>query len=200
VDAIADVYLLPLCDEVFQAFRGPAEILDAGTGTGQLPVLLARGRTGYRVTGVDLSARCVAVAREKARQAGVADRVTFLQSNLENLPLPTAGMDLVISTCSLHHWRRPERVLRELARVLKPGGELWLLDDSAEASAASRAAWVAEVERRARAGWLFRSVFRFESRCLAYSQAEVEALAAAADLRIASFELRGVFFLARLAC
>ncbi|MCY3020026.1 MAG: class I SAM-dependent methyltransferase [Planctomycetota bacterium] len=198
VDAVADAYLKPFCDEVSAAFPQALRILDAGTGTGQLPVFLARARPDWHVTGVDLSVRCLELACAKAERAGVAARVSWLRASLESIPLSAASMDLVLSTLSLHHWRRPASVLRELARVLKPGGEIWLLDDAAEASRASRAEWAAEVERLSHAGLLFRCVYWFESRYLAYSKEEVAALAAAAGLTMHAHEMRGVFFLAHL--
>jgi len=199
IDAVADEYLQPLCEALTRDFPGPARIVDAGTGTGQLPVRLARACPGCRVTGVDLSEGCLRVARAKAEASGVADRVAFVRANLEATGLPEASADLVVSACSLHHWRRPARVLRELARLLKPGAEIWLWDDAADARDEDRAAWTALVERKARAGFLFRFVFGFEIGHLAYSRGELADLGAAAGLRVGAFELHGVFFLARLA-
>jgi ubiquinone/menaquinone biosynthesis C-methylase UbiE len=199
IDAVTDEYLQPLCEAITRAFPDGARIVDAGTGTGQLPVRLTRACPGCRVTGVDLSEGCLRAARAKAEAAGVADRVVFLRANLEATGLPAASADLVVSACSLHHWRRPARVLSELARLLRPGGEIWLWDDAAEARDEERAAWTALVERQARAGLLFRFVFGFESRHLAYSREELAELGAVAGLRLSAFELRGVFFLARLA-
>lgn len=198
IDAVSDIYLQPLVNEIAQSFPGPLKILDAGTGAGHLPVLLAQKKQDFQITGVDLSAHCLEFAQAKAAQAGVACRTTFCRGNLERLDLPAASFGLIVSTCSLHHWRRPQRVFEELRRVLKPGGELWILDDAAEASAASRNQWVAEVQQRAQAGSLFSSVFWFESRFLAYSKEEVLALAACVTLNIYSFHLRDVFFLARM--
>jgi hypothetical protein len=86
-----------------------------------------------------------------------------------------------------------------LARLLKPGAEIWLWDDAADARDEDRAAWTALVERKARAGFLFRFVFGFEIGHLAYSRGELADLGAAAGLRVGAFELHGVFFLARLA-
>jgi ubiquinone/menaquinone biosynthesis C-methylase UbiE len=173
-------------------------MLDAGAGTGQLPLLLAGMNNGYRITGVDLSGRCVRVANEKAEKAGLAGRVAFRRGDLEKLDVIDNAVDLAVSVCSLHHWRRPGKVFGEMARVLAPGGEFWLMDDAAEASRADRAVWVAEVSRRAGAGLPFRLVFGFESRHLAYSREEIARLALAAGLDLVSFELNGVFFLARM--
>lgn len=193
---VAEIYLCPFVDEILREFSGPLKILDAGTGAGHLPALLAKRRTDFAITGVDLSSACLELAKEKVR-AGKLDGVQFVRGDLEKMRFPDASFDLVVSTCSLHHWRRPAAVLRELVRVLKLGGELWLLDDAGEASPAARKEWVAEVERRARSGWLFRSVFWFESRFLAYSQREVRELTGRAGLSSSSFDLCGVFFLAR---
>jgi len=199
IDAVAEPYYGPLEEQILRDFPTGARIVDAGTGLGHLPVRLALKAPACEVTGVELSEKCLRVACAKASAAGVTDRVRFVKANLEATGLPAACADRVISTCALHHWRRPARVLRELARLLEPGGEIWIWDDAAEAGDEARRAWVAQVERLADAGRLFRRVFRFESRYLAYTQNEIQTLARSAGLRLNAFEIHGVFLLARLA-
>jgi len=198
IGGIAGFYLEPFRDEIFEAFPGPATVLDVGTGPGQLPVMLAKGNPLYRVIGVDLSEECLRLGREHARDAGVADRVEFIRADLEKLALGMPPADLAVSTCSLHHWRRPVAMLRAISRLVKPSGQIWIFDDSAETSDHARREWIARVEQAARAGWLFRSVFRFESRCLSYGRDELESICERAGLVLTAFDRRAVFFTARM--
>ncbi len=104
------------------------EAVDLGCGAGYLVLGLARQAPGLHVTGIDLSEKLLADARQSAQQAGLADRVDFRLGNVEDLPFPNQSLDLVISTASLHHWSDPVKVLNEIDRVLKPGGAFYLFD------------------------------------------------------------------------
>lgn len=199
IDSIADAYLGPFCTEVFRILPGPAQIVDAGAGTGQLAMMLAQGNPGYEVLGIDLSEACLRSARKKAARLRLNGHVVFERASVEDCPLPSGSVDLVVSTCSLHHWRRPDRVLRNLARLLKPSGEIWVMDDSAEATRGQRREWVNFVVQSARVGRLFRSVFSLESRFLAYSREDVVRLCGQSGLRLLAFKITGVFFLAKMA-
>jgi len=107
--------------------RGAA-VLDAGAGTGRLLVTLARARPDLELTGVDLEADMIARAERNARAAGLADRIALRVGDAADLPYPDDSFDLVVSTLSMHHWKDVEPVLGELARVLRPGGRLWIYD------------------------------------------------------------------------
>jgi 2-polyprenyl-3-methyl-5-hydroxy-6-metoxy-1,4-benzoquinol methylase len=94
-------------------------ILEYGCGLGRLSVLLAR--SGARVTAFDLSEASLEVARRRAVQNGVADRIAFHVASGEALPFGSGSFDLAIGKAILHHLA-PEAGARELARVLAPGG------------------------------------------------------------------------------
>jgi len=198
INTVAEFYLRPLCDEIAAAFPSASTILDIGTGAGHLPIMLAQGKANYRIIGVDLSRACLRVARRRAAKAGVADRVSFVRANLVKGACDLPPADLAVSTCSLHHWRWPVRVLRATARLLKPSGEIWLMDDFSEASDGARRQWVERVEKTANPGWLFRTVFWFENRFLAYSRDELAAMVTKAGLELIEFKTRDVFFIARI--
>ena len=104
-------------------------VLDIGCGTGSLAIA-ARRRVGSAgaVTGVDASTEMIATARRKARNAGVDAR--FENAFVQALLFPDASFDVVLSTLMLHHLPRPARqqALREVRRVLKPGGRLLVVD------------------------------------------------------------------------
>lgn len=103
-------------------------VVDAGCGTGQLAALIATRRPDVQLRGIDLEPAMIEVAAERARRAGVADRVEFTVADLAHLPLPDASVDFVVSTASQHHWVDVAGVLAELQRVLRPGGRLWIYD------------------------------------------------------------------------
>ena len=103
-----------------------AQLLDVGTGPGVLLVELATARPDLRLTGVDLSADMITSARRNL--APFADRATARVGNVTDLPFADDSFDLVVSSLSLHHWDDPESAAPELARVLRPGGHVYIYD------------------------------------------------------------------------
>jgi len=103
-------------------FARPNTILDVGCGTGRL-LRAARERwPNARLVGVDPSAGMV--------RAGSALTPADLHvAGAEEIPLPDRSIDLAFSTIAFHHWSDPERGLREIARVLRPGGGFVLIDN-----------------------------------------------------------------------
>jgi len=102
-----------------------AHILDIGCGTGQLAARLAARVPDGRVLGVDPAEEMIKVARQ--RTEGMACLV-FEVGQSDALPAEDNSFDMALSTISFHHWTHPTESLREIARVLKPGGRLFILD------------------------------------------------------------------------
>ncbi len=103
------------------------DVLDIGTGPGQLLVELARRRPDIAVAGVDPSEDMVALA--EARLEPMAHfRSQVLVAPAEDLPFPDSSFDVLVSTLSAHHWLDPATALVEQARVLRPGGQLQVYD------------------------------------------------------------------------
>jgi ubiquinone/menaquinone biosynthesis C-methylase UbiE len=114
-------------DRVFaliQGGRSGLDALDIGCGTGFLSLELAR--RGHRVTGIDFAPAMLALARQKAMQAG-AD-IHFEEADAENLPLPPLSFDLVVTRHVLWTLPHPEAAIDEWIRVLRPGGRLAVID------------------------------------------------------------------------
>ncbi len=106
-----------------------ATVLDHACGGG-MDLLLAARRVGSRgrAIGVDMTSAMVETAGEAARQAGFDDIVTVHQGFYEDLPVPDASVDVVISNGVLNLAPDKGAVLAEIYRVLKPGGSLYLAD------------------------------------------------------------------------
>lgn len=107
-----------LIDE-HERLGGAPRLLDFGCGPGGYSVLCAR--IGYRVDGFDISERSVDIGRQRADIHGYGDRITLRVGIAEDLDYPDATFDVVAGIDILHHVDI-ERALREVRRVLRPGG------------------------------------------------------------------------------
>jgi arsenite methyltransferase len=123
-------WALGVGNPVRHAALQPGEtVLDVGCGAGIDTILAARavGPTG-RAIGLDLLEEMCERARGHAREAGVAQWTEFVRGEMEEIPLPDASVDVVISNGVINLSPRKSRVLAEIRRVLRPGGRLSVAD------------------------------------------------------------------------
>ena len=107
---------------------GPGdEVLDVATGTAAVAIELAR-QSGCRVVGLDQSAEMLAVGRRRVEAAGLAERIRLVEGSAVELPFEDGSFDGLTFTYLLRYVEEPAATLRELARVVRPGGAIAALE------------------------------------------------------------------------
>jgi ubiquinone/menaquinone biosynthesis C-methylase UbiE len=148
-------------------------VLDLGSGAGADVLISARrvGPTGKAI-GLDMTDEMLDLARANAAEAGV-ENAEFRKGYLEDMPLADASVDVVISNCVINLSGDKPQVLREAARVLRPGGRFAVSDviadpDMDEATRAEMAAWTGCV-----AGALTEDEFRSALESAGFADVEI---------------------------
>lgn len=107
--------------------RLQGKVLDVACGTGDMVIELAK--RGCTVTGIDLSEEMLSLARQKTASANFQSSVFNLQlADAESLPFPDASFDAVTCAFGVRNFEHLEQGLKEMLRVLKPGGRLVILE------------------------------------------------------------------------
>ena len=105
-------------------------VLDVATGTGDMAILLSRCLPKARVTGVDISAGMLEIGRRKLSRLQLEDRISLQPGDSEALPFPDDSFDAVTVAFGVRNFENLEKGLREMRRVLRPGGRLVVLEFS----------------------------------------------------------------------
>lgn len=106
----------------------PRRVLDVATGTGDLAFLIDERLKPESLLGIDLSAGMLAVARDKARERGVADRVSFAIEDCLSLSLPDNSYDAITVAYGVRNFENLAQGFAEMYRVLSPGGVLCVIE------------------------------------------------------------------------
>jgi len=108
-------------------------LLDVATGTADLAIL--GSLKARQVTGADISEGMLKLGREKVARRGLADRVTLVQANTEQLPFPDDTFDAVTVAFGVRNFEHLEQGVKDMVRVLRPGGRIFILEFSKPAKA-----------------------------------------------------------------
>jgi ubiquinone/menaquinone biosynthesis C-methylase UbiE len=108
-----------------------SSVLEVAPGPGYFCIELAR-RGSYAITGLDISRTFVRMAAKKAEEAGV--HVNFTQGSASNMPFPRGGFDFLLCRAAFKNFADPVGALKEMCRVLRPGGRGLIIDLRRDAS------------------------------------------------------------------
>ncbi len=123
--ALPDRYPYVVQDLLKHAKPAKGFWVDLGAGKGQVAIPLIEA-TGNPVVMVDLKAEALAEGLQIARQKQLGDRLAAVVASAESLPFPENSVDLVVSRGSIFFWENPPRGLKEVLRVLRPGGKAYI--------------------------------------------------------------------------
>jgi demethylmenaquinone methyltransferase/2-methoxy-6-polyprenyl-1,4-benzoquinol methylase len=104
--------------------------LDVATGTGDMAVMLTRYLAGAHVTGIDISRGMLEIGEQKISKMGLKDRISLQPGDSEALQFADASFDAVTVAFGVRNFENLEKGLREMLRVLRPGGRLVVLEFS----------------------------------------------------------------------
>lgn len=126
---------------VSRVAAGPGDVvLDVATGTAAVAIELAHTK-GCDVVGVDQSPEMLAEGRRRVERAGLAERVRLIEGEAERLPFEDESFDGLAFTYLLRYVEDPAATLRELARVMRPGGTVAMLEFGVPRGLAWRGLW-----------------------------------------------------------
>jgi demethylmenaquinone methyltransferase/2-methoxy-6-polyprenyl-1,4-benzoquinol methylase len=108
--------------------EGSSRILDLATGTADLALEAGRQLPGAHVDGVDPAEQMLSIGRTKIERRGLTDRIELQQGDAQNLGFPDAVFDAVTMAFGIRNVPDRPRALREMARVVRPGGRVAILE------------------------------------------------------------------------
>jgi ubiquinone/menaquinone biosynthesis C-methylase UbiE len=114
-----------------------AKVLDAGTGTARIPIILSQMRPQWQIWGIDLAENMLKLGSQNVKAAGLQARISLELVDAKQLSYPDGQFDMVISNSLIHHLPNPLPFLLELKRVLQPQGAICIRDLIRPADAAT---------------------------------------------------------------
>jgi len=103
-------------------------VLDAGTGTARIPIIICQQRPQWKIIGIDLAQNMLLIGSKNVEQAGLKKQIALELADSKQLPYCDAQFDMVISNSLIHHLPDPLPFWREIKRVLKPQGAILIRD------------------------------------------------------------------------
>ena len=115
-------------ERVIELGASEGHFLDLGTGPAQIPIFLAQRCPNLRITGIDLSVSMLTLGEQYVAEAGLADRIALECVDAKALSYPDLSFDGVISNSIIHHLPDPMAAFREISRVIRPRGLIFIRD------------------------------------------------------------------------
>ncbi|HEV2478159.1 MAG TPA: ubiquinone/menaquinone biosynthesis methyltransferase, partial [Puia sp.] len=109
---------------------GSLSVLDVATGTGDMAIMLTRYLAGAHVTGIDISRGMLEIGDQKIRRQGLESRISLQPGDSEALQFADGSFDAATVAFGVRNFENLEKGLREMLRVLRPGGRLVVLEFS----------------------------------------------------------------------
>ncbi|MFO0913925.1 MAG: class I SAM-dependent methyltransferase [Pirellulales bacterium] len=106
----------------------PPRIIDLGTGTAQIPVILCNRNRELRMVATDLSESMLQLARLNIELGGCGHQIRLDKADVKQLPYATAMWDVVLSNSLVHHLADPAVTVAEIWRITRPGGTIFVRD------------------------------------------------------------------------
>lgn len=126
---VRELGLDPRADSARRTWFGERpRLLDVATGTGDLAIELARACAGATITGLDPSANMLAIARRKIAKRALGDRIALVEGDAQALPYRNCEIDAATIAFGIRNVPDRAQALRELARVVRPGGRIAILE------------------------------------------------------------------------
>jgi ubiquinone/menaquinone biosynthesis C-methylase UbiE len=106
----------------------PLKLLDVGTGTARIPILISQQRPQWQIKAIDMAGSMLEIGQKNVADAGLEKQIILEFVDAKQMPYPDANFDLVISNSLVHHLPNPLSFFQEIARVLKPKGAILIRD------------------------------------------------------------------------
>ncbi|GAB3021017.1 bifunctional demethylmenaquinone methyltransferase/2-methoxy-6-polyprenyl-1,4-benzoquinol methylase UbiE [Niabella terrae] len=108
----------------------PKQILDIATGTGDMAIRAAKILNPQHITGIDISAQMLEIGRQKVNREQLDSRIRLESGDAENLQFPDNSFDMTMAAFGVRNFENLEKGLKEINRVLAPGGQLLIIEFS----------------------------------------------------------------------
>jgi ubiquinone/menaquinone biosynthesis C-methylase UbiE len=118
------------CNDFFAArnLNDGVRILDVGTGTAQIPIAMCKRNIGLKITAIDLAESMLTLGNKNIQTARLEDSITLVQVDSKKMPYSDESFDQVISNSIIHHIPNPVECFKEMIRVTKKDGLLFIRD------------------------------------------------------------------------
>jgi ubiquinone/menaquinone biosynthesis C-methylase UbiE len=104
------------------------KVLDIGTGTARIPILMCQQRPQYLITAIDLAQSMLIIGQRNLEEAQLIQRIKLERVDSKRIPYPDLEFDMVVSNSLVHHLAEPLVLFKEISRLVKPDGAILIRD------------------------------------------------------------------------